>query len=102
VTSRKASTERARENGPARDGVILRDRPWFVPPGRDPRGRGMCVFPGCVTTCERLQPACLPHWRNVPEVLAQAIRDGWQAKDQRRWLLACEALRLYWHAVAPS
>lgn len=100
MTSTKVSTDRARarDNGP-RD--RSRDRLWFIPPGRDARGRGMCLFPRCETPCDRYQPACTPHWRNAPEPLTRAVRDGWQAKDQRRWLLAVEALHLYWHAIAP-
>lgn len=71
------------------------------PRNRDLQATGPCLYPGCETWCEEFQPACLPHWRNAPEALVSAIRDGWRAKDQRRWLLAIEALRLYWHAVAP-
>lgn len=99
MTSTKVTSPGAGARETARG--FPRERPRFIPPGRDPRGRGRCLYPGCPVACEKYVPTCGEHWRNTPDVLAQAIRDGWRAKDLRRWLLACEALRLYWHAVAP-
>jgi hypothetical protein len=73
----------------------------LLPSPRDMSAPGECLYPSCVTWCERNRPACAHHWRAVPEALRLALNGAWKAKDLRRWLLACESLRLYWYAIAP-